>query len=145
MAKYYLQKNTNRKSTGYNKYYPKRHPEGMIDTAGLAQRMAARTSAFSEGEIKGMLTDLTKLTLELTFGGYSVKLDELALFWIHPKGKGVFDPKDTDPSKFQTKLRSRATGEASNKAIGTTRAGGVMATWEEISDYTSPRTPEPEP
>ena len=142
MAKYYLQKNNNHKSTGYNKYYPKRVPEGIIDIEGLSARMAGRTSTFSEGEIKGMITDLTKLMLELTFAGYSVKLDGLALFWIHPKAKGVFDAKETDPSTFQTKLRARATGIASNKAIGTTRAGGVTATWEEVGNYTSPRTPE---
>ena len=145
MAKFRILRNNNKKSTAYNKYFPQRKPEGVIDTDALAARLAGRTSAFSEGEIRGMLIDLSDLVLELAFQGYSVKLKDLGIFWVAPKADGVYDVEDFDTSKICTKLRCRATGDSSNKAIGVTRANGVSATWEEDVNYQSPRTPEPEP
>ena len=147
MAIYKLIKNTNRKSTGFNKYYPKRVPGKIIEMDELAKRMAARTSSFSEGECYGILTDLTDLILELCFQGNSVKINDLALFFLSPSGKGVFDPQDFDASLIKSKLRARATGDSANKNVGVTRANGVTATWQELSTYTSPRTPQvnPEP
>ena len=147
MARYKLIKNNNRRSTSYNKYYPKRVPGKIIEMDELAKRMAARTSSFSEGECYGILTDLTDLILELCFQGDTVQIKDLALFFLSPSGKGVFDPNDFDASEIKSKLRARATGDSANKNVGVTRANGVTATWEEIGNYTSPRgqqeNPEP--
>ena len=146
MARYKLSKNTNRKSTGYNKYYAKRVPGKIIEMDELAKRMAARTSSFSEGECYGILTDLVDLILELCFQGDTVKIKDLALFYLYPSSKGVFDPTDFDQqTMIKSKLRARATGDSANKNVGVTRANGVTATWTEIGNYTSPRTPQENP
>ena len=145
MAVYKIIKNSNKKSTAYQKYFPKRVPGKIIETQALAKRLAARTSSFSEGECYGILTDLVDLILELCFQGYSVKINDLALFFLSPYAEGVYDIEKFDPSKIISKLRARATGDGSNKNVGVTRANGVSAYWEELQDYASPRTPQPEP
>ena len=142
MPKYRLYQNNNEKSTGYGKYYAHRVPGKLIETDELAKRMAARSSAFSEGEMRGVLIDLTELIKELGFEGHSVKLGDLGIFFLSCKSKGVAVANNFDASKdIQSRWRCRGTGNVRDKHIGTTRAGGVEILWEEDNEYDSPRTP----
>ena len=147
MAKYRLYKNNNKKSVGYNKYYAKKAAEGMVDMNGLIQHMAGHNSAFSKGVITGVLADLVECVRELAYEGKSVKIDNLGIFRVSMKSKGVADPNDFKASTdITSKWQVRPTGECVGKAIGVTRASGVALTWEEDNDYESPRgavTPEP--
>ena len=142
MAKYRLYKNTNSKSKAYNKYYAHRVPGKLIDTESLAKRLAGRNSAFSEGEMRGVLIDLTELIKELAFEGNSVKLGDLGIFFLGIKSKGVANADDFDAATdIASRWRCRATGNTRSKEVGVTRANGVTVDWEEDNNYESPRTP----
>ena len=141
MAKYRLYQNKNSKSSGYGKYYAHRVPGKLIDTESLAKRLAGRNSAFSEGELRGVLIDLTELIKELAFEGNSVKLGDLGIFFLGMKSKGVADANLFDAAThIASRWRCRGTGNTRNKHVGVTRANGVTIDWEEDNDYDSPRT-----
>ena len=145
MAKFKMYKNTNRKSTGYNKYYARKDPQGLVVLDDLVNHMSGHNSAYSKGVIKGVLTDMVECVRELAYEGKSVKIEDLGIFSVSMKSKGVFDPKDFDPSTDITaKWQVRPTGDVRTKPMGVTRAGGAMLSWEEIGDYTSPRSAQPE-
>jgi predicted histone-like DNA-binding protein len=108
--------------------------------------MAGHNSAFSKGVITGVLADLVECVRELAYEGKSVKIDNLGIFRVSMKSKGVEDAKEFSASTdITSKWQVRPTGECVTKAIGVTRAGGAMLTWEEDNDYTSPRSETPEP
>ena len=142
-CKYRLGKNTNVKSAGYNKYYARTHTQGLVSNEELAKRMAARNTTYSEGEMRGLIIDLTALIRELAYEGRAVKIDNLGIFWVGAKSKGV-----TDPTKFNATTdvtscwKCRPTGEGMSKSIAVTRAGGVAIEWQEDTEYNSPRTPD---
>ena len=141
MAKYRLYQNNNEKSTGYGKYYAHRVPGKLIDTDQLAKRMSGRSTTFSEGEMRGILIDLTELIKELAFDGNSVKLGDLGIFFLGCKSKGVANANDFDAtSDIKSRWRMRGTGNTRDKQVGLTRANGVEIAWEEDNDYESPRT-----
>ena len=141
MAKYRLYQNKNSKSSGYGKYYAHRVPGKLIDTESLAKRLAGRNSAFSEGELRGVLIDLTELIKELAFEGNSVKLGDLGIFFLGMKSKGVADANLFDAAThIASRWRCRGTGNTRNKHVSVTRANGVTIDWEEDNNYDSPRT-----
>ena len=146
MPKYRLYKNTNVKSAGYNKYYASRKCEKLIETDEIIRRLAARYTTFAPGEVYGMVMTLTEIIKELAFQGHGVKLNDLGIFWVSLKSKGV-----TDPTKFNAKTdiasrwRCRPTGDVLAKTINVTRSGGVNIEWTEDDDYTSPARVNPEP
>ena len=142
-CKYRLGKNKNVKSTGYNKYYARTHTGGLVSNEELAKRMAARNTTYSEGEMRGLIIDLTALIRELAYEGRSVKIDNLGIFWVGCCSKGVANPSDFNASTdISSRWKCRPTGDGKSKAIEVTRAGGVAITWEEDTDYNSPRTPD---
>jgi hypothetical protein len=146
MPKYRLYKNTNVKSAGYNKYYASRKCEKLIETDEIIRRLAARYVTFAPGEVHGMVMTLTEIIKELAFMGHGVKLNDLGIFWVGCKSKGV-----TDPTKFNAKTdiasrwRCRPTGDTMGKVLPVTRSGGVGIEWTEDEDYTSPARNTPEP
>ena len=146
MAKYRLYKNKNVKSTGYNKYYAKKAAGKLIDLEGIVRHMAGHNSPYSKGVIKGVLTDMVECVREMAYEGNQVKIDNLGIFQVSMRSKGV-----TDPTKFNastditSKWQVRPTGDVMCKNIEVTRAGGAVIEWEEDNDYTSPRTTPPTP
>lgn len=143
MAKFKMYKNNNRKSTGYNKYYARKASMGTVELDGLVAHMAGHNTVFSKGVIKGVLEDMIECVRELAYEGKTVKIPNLGLFSVSMKSKGVYAPQDFDATRdIQSKWSVRATGDIRNKVIGVTRAGGAELTWEEIGNYTSPRTPQ---
>ena len=147
MAKYRLYKNNNRKSAGYGKYYAKKAAEGVVSKEELIQHMAGHNSSFTEGTITGVLTDLVRCVRELAYEGKAVKIDNLGIFRVSMKSKGVDDPKKFSASSdISSKWHVRPTGEVVQKSIGVTRAAGTALYWEEDNDYKSPRNEEePQP
>ena len=146
MAKYRLYKNTNVKSAGYNKYYAHKSAGKLIGLNELIAHMAGHNTAFSKGVIRGVLEDMIECTRELAYEGNQVKIDNLGIFQVSMRSKGV-----TDPTKFNastditSKWQVRPTGDVMCKNIEVTRAGGAVIEWEEDNDYTSPRTTPPTP
>ena len=76
-----LTKNTNEVLNGtLGKYYGRVEYKGTIGVKDLAKIMKKHTTAFSVGEITGMLLDLASLIKEYALMGYVVKIDDLGLF-----------------------------------------------------------------
>ena len=62
------------------KYYGRVEYKGTLGVKDLAKIMKKHTTAFSLGEITGMLLDLAALIKEYALMGYVVKIDDLGLF-----------------------------------------------------------------
>ena len=76
-----LTKNTNDAIQGTSgKYYGRVEYKGTLGVKDLAKIMKKHTTAFSLGEITGMLLDLAALIKEYALMGYVVKIDDLGLF-----------------------------------------------------------------
>ena len=76
-----LTKNTNDAIQGtLGKYYGRVEYKGTLGVKDLAKIMKKHTTAFSLGEITGMLLDLATLIKEYALMGYVVKIDDLGLF-----------------------------------------------------------------
>lgn len=141
MAKYRLYKNTNSKSNGFNKFYAKKVSQGLVTFDELVQHMAGHNSAFSEGCLRGIICDMVNCIRELAYEGKSVKIDNLGIFSVSMKSKGVDDiTKFNAGSDITSKWQVRPTGAVMRKAIGVTRAAGAAISWTEESNYESPRT-----
>ncbi len=138
--KYRLYKNKNSKSSGYNKWYAKKAAGKLIDLDGVSQHMAGHNSPYSKGLIKGILTDMVECIREMAYEGNQVKIDNLGIFQVSMRSKGVIDVNDFNASTdISSKWQVRPTGEGSSKKIGVTRAAGTEIHWEEDNNYTSPR------
>ena len=82
--------------------------------------MANHNTPYSEGLIKGVLTDMISCTKELILDGKNVKLDDLAIFSVgivSRKGAASADAFTLADNVKGLKLRARATGELSNAQI----------------------------
>lgn len=76
-----LTKNTNEVLNGtLGKYYGRVEYKDTLGVKDLAKIMKKHTTAFSLGEITGMLLDLAALIKEYALMGYVVKIDDLGLF-----------------------------------------------------------------
>ena len=76
-----LTKNSNDAIQGtLGKYYGRVEYKGTLGVKDLAKIMKKHTTAFSLGEITGMLLDLASLIKEYALMGYVVKIDDLGLF-----------------------------------------------------------------
>ena len=76
-----MTKNTNDAIQGtLGKYYGRVEYKGTLGVKDLAKIMKKHTTAFSLGEITGMLLDLASLIKEYALMGYVVKIDDLGLF-----------------------------------------------------------------
>ena len=143
MAKYRLYKNKNVKSTGYNKYYAKKAAGKLYSLDDVVTHMAGHNSPYSKGVIKGVLTDMVECVREIAYEGNQVKIDNLGIFQVSMKSKGVTDPKDFNASTdITSKWQVRPTGDGAGNKIDVTRAAGATIHWEEDNNYTSPRTPQ---
>ena len=141
MAKYRLHQNNNQKSDGYQKYYARKASQGLVELNALIQHMAGHNTTYSEGTIAGVLKDMVKCVRELAYEGKSVKIDNLGIFRVSMKSKGVADPKKFNPATdITSKWQVSPTGDVLQKSIDVTRAAGTVLTWEEMDDYQSPRT-----
>ena len=80
MIHYMLYKNTNKKLSSNNKWYPRVFSEQTVDVEDLAKHMAKHNTGYNKGLIKGVLTDAIACVKELVLEGKNVKLNDLAIF-----------------------------------------------------------------
>ena len=102
MILYKLVKNNNKKFPGtYGKYYARPAVTATISIDQLAEHMSSHNTPFSAGAVRGILTDMVKCVKELVLSGYSVKIDDLAIFsiGIRPQGGRI---KMRSPPKVLT-------------------------------------------
>lgn len=118
-------KNNNTKSASYGKYYARPTVDETYDVDRMAEHMAKHGSPYSEGTIKGVLTDFVNCTQELITDGKAVKIEDLAIFSLGINSTGAaseeeFSVKENIKAVY---LRARATGELSRKVL--TNTGNV--------------------
>ena len=120
MIRYKKYQMTGEKSPLKGLWYARPLIEDTFDTERLAKHMANHNTPYSEGLIKGVLTDMISCTKELILDGKNVKLDDLAIFSVGiVSRKGAASAADftlADNVKG-LKLRARATGELSTAQI----------------------------
>ena len=120
MIKYVLKQNKNRKSNAYGKFYA--HPviEETVGLEELADHMALHNTPFSKGVILGLLTDMVDCIKELLLEGKNVKMPDLAIFSLgikNAEGAEREDEFSVTKNIQGVKLRARATGELTRKAL----------------------------
>jgi len=82
MIRYKKYQMTGEKSPLKGLWYARPLIEDTFDTERLAKHMANHNTPYSEGLIKGVLTDMISCTKELILDGKNVKLDDLAIFSV---------------------------------------------------------------
>ena len=120
MIRYKKYQMTGEKSPLKGLWYARPLIEDTFDTERLAKHMANHNTPYSEGLIKGVLTDMISCTKELILDGKNVKLDDLAIFSVgivSRKGAASADAFTLADNVKGLKLRARATGELSNAQI----------------------------
>ena len=114
MIRYVLKQCKHAKQAIYGKLFAYPVIEETIDEEALSAHMASHNTPFSQGAIKGMLTDMVQCIHELLLEGKNVKLTNLAIFSIGIKNAkgGAEDEEDFSVQKNiqGVKLRARATG-----------------------------------
>ena len=114
MIRYILKQCKNVKQAIYGKLFAYPVIEETINEDDLAAHMASHNTPFSQGAIKGMLTDMVHCIHELLLEGKNVKISNLAIFSIGIKNAkgGADNEEDFSVQKNiqGVKLRARATG-----------------------------------
>lgn len=123
--RYKIYRNNNEKSSTAGKFYARPTVDETYDVDKLAEHMAKHGSPYSEGTIKGVLTDFVNCTQELIADGKAVKIEDLAIFSLGincapAATEEEFSVKDNIKSVY---LRARATGELSRRVL--TNTGNV--------------------
>ena len=80
MVELNVYKNTDSTSAQYGKAYSRVDYKETFDVSKLAKHMSEHNTPFSEGTIRGILTDMVKCIRELTLNGNCVKIENLAIF-----------------------------------------------------------------
>ena len=121
MIRYILKKNNNQYSPVFGKLFAYPVIEETVELEGLAGHMAKHNTPYSEGAIKGVLTDMINCIHELLLEGKNVKLPDLAIFSIgirNTKGGAASEEEFTVTKNISgVKLRSRATGDLTAKSL----------------------------
>ena len=121
MIRYILKKNNNQYSPVFGKLFAYPVIEETVELEGLAEHMAKHNTPYSEGAIKGVLTDMINCIHELLLEGKNVKLPDLAIFSIgirNTKGGAASEEEFTVAKNISSvKLRSRATGDLTSKSL----------------------------
>jgi len=134
--KFQLKKKTNASNEAVNnKWYGSvKHEDPIMDLDELAKHMSEHNTPYSQGLIKGILTDMVACIREKALDGRKIKIDNLAIFSLKVKSTGELDPKAWTVQKNITNvhLAARATGNFSIASL----KGAMLV---ESDDYTSPR------
>lgn len=114
MIRYKKYQMTGEKSPLKGLWYARPLIEDTFDTERLAKHMANHNTPYSEGLIKGVLTDMISCTKELILDGKNVKLDDLAIFSV-----GIVSKKGAP------RLRLYAGGQCERSETPCTRHGRI--------------------
>ncbi len=112
MLKYRLVQDNRSNANNKGYWFARAVVENTLTLEDLARHMADHNTPFSEGVIKGILTDMVNCIRELALEGKAVKIPNFAIFSIGLKSTGAPTVKDFTAVKNITafRLRSRATG-----------------------------------
>ena len=128
-------KNNDSTSEQYGKAYARVDYKEQYDVTKLSKHMSEHNTPFSEGTIRGILTDMVKCIRELTLNGNTVKIEDLAIFKASVEGnatnrygimRAAIGPKTTKVNGVITptgnavknvKLLAQATGEYTREEL----------------------------
>ena len=145
-------KNNDSTSEQYGKAYARVDYKEMYDVTKLAKHMSEHNTPFSEGTIRGILTDMVKCIRELTLNGNTVKIENLAIFKasvvsnpcsryavmkakIGPKTARVDgQPTETGNAVNSMKLLAVATGDYSREELNKDATLGFTKKAQELID-----------
>ena len=121
MVRYILKQNKNALSPIFGKWFAYPVIEETINLDALAEHMSNHNTPYSEGVIKGLLTDMISCIKELLLEGKNVKIDDLAIFSLGIKNSKGGSNSEEDFSVTKNingvKLRARATGTLLAKSL----------------------------
>ena len=136
---YKLYQNNSENFVNKGKWYARSVVMGKtIGLEELAEHMAEHNTPYSEGIIKGVLTDMINCIRELVLDGKAVKIPNLCIFSAGIKSTGTDNPDDFTPAACVSSvyLRSRATGRFTRQEV--TKRANVR----ELPKYTVPASEE---
>lgn len=112
MLKYKIYQDQSTGTVRSGKYYARTCSDQTIDLDKLALHMANHHTPFSIGTIRGVMSDMVSCIKELVLEGYSVKVDDLAIFSVGISCKGAEKLEDfsVDKNVIGLRLKARATG-----------------------------------
>lgn len=134
--------NKNRKSAAYGKWFGRTVTLGKTVTLEeLSEHMAQHNTPYSEGVIKGVLTDMVNCIRELVLEGKSVKIPNLCIFSAGIKTKGADTAEDFSVATnvVSAYLKARSTGRFTREEV--TKKASIR----ELPEYSteSEETPKP--
>lgn len=117
---YRLYRNSNEKSAAYGKWYARAAVMGKtVNLEELAEHMAAHNTPYSEGIIKGVLTDMINCIRELVLEGKAVKIPNLCIFSAGITTRPADSAKEFSVASNvrSVHLRARTTGKFTREEI----------------------------
>ena len=107
-------------SVSYGKWFGRSVTLGKTVTLeDLAEHMAQHNTPYSEGVIKGVLTDMVNCIRELVLEGKSVKIPNLCIFSAGIKTVGAENPEDFTAATHvrSAYLKARSTGRFTREEV----------------------------
>ena len=112
--------NKNHRSPSFGKWFGRAVVLGKTVTLeDLAEHMAQHNTPYSEGVIKGVLTDMVTCIRELVLEGKSVKIPNLCIFsvGIQTKGADKVDDFTAATNVLSAYLKARSTGRFTREEV----------------------------
>jgi predicted histone-like DNA-binding protein len=141
-----IYKNTNRKSTAYNKYFAKAvYDNHFVETDQLAEYIQNRASV-TRADCKAVLDELGTAMKHFFELGQKIKLDKVGIFKVGLSSKGTFDVAGATAALAEKArvLFQPETESVFKESVSVTRAVMVDGTPTEVQStmpvYTHPAT-----
>lgn len=128
--------NQNKRSSAFGKWYGRAVTLGKtVELEDLARHMAEHNTPYSEGAIKGVLSDMVTCVRELVMEGKAVKLPNLAIFSAGVQSAGADKSEEFTTQKHikSVYMKARATGSFTREEL--TKAGNVTELPKNFTDY----------
>ena len=134
--------NKNEQSKAFNKWFGRAVTLGKTVTLeDLAEHMSQHNTPYSEGVIKGVLTDMVNCIRELVLEGKAVKIPNLCIFSAGIKTRGADTAEDFSAATnvVSAYLKARSTGRFTRDEVT------KLASIRELPEYTTETEETPEP
>ena len=134
--------NKNEESRAYGKWFGRTVTLGKTVTLeDLAEHMAQHNTPYSEGVIKGVLTDMVNCIRELVLEGKSVKIPSLCIFAAGIKTRGADTAEDFSAATnvVSAYLKARSTGRFTREEV--TKRASIR----ELPEYSTESNETPQP
>ena len=118
MVRYYKYQNNSNIEGIKNKWFLRVKNGEILDIDQLAEHLASHSTAYTEGEISGMLKDIVNCIVELVLDGKQVKLANLAIFSLGINCKGADDAESATIANIRNiRIKARGTGKLSGAQL----------------------------